>query len=475
MTDILVVDDESSISWGVAQVAKRLGFSASTAASAEEGIELAATERPQLVFLDVRLPGMDGLTAMHELRRVAPDTKIVVMTAFGALSTAVTAVQNGALEYLIKPFNLDTIEKVMRRALTSAESSRPPASIQAMGGLVGTSQPMQEAFKRIALAAASDAPVLLSGESGTGKELAARAIHENSARREGPFVAVNLAALSESLAESELFGHVQGAYTGAATDRVGYLVNANGGTLFLDEVADIPLTLQVKLLRAIESGEIIPVGSIGAQHSNFRIIAATHQPLLDRIHAGGFRHDLYFRLAAFQIEMPPLRERDDDICVLAQYFIEQIAARDQTAPARLSDESIALLRTRQWVGNVRELRNALEHAVIVARGGLIDPDHFPPSIPARVLSRSDPQPSSQSIQTLVGEWATDELREEHVENLHAQLLQIVEPPLFQAALQASGGQFVAAAKMLGIHRTTLRKKVDEYRLEDPSPNTKNSS
>src|SRR3990172_7829013 len=239
---------------------------------------------------------------------------------------------------------------------------------------------MQEIYKRIALAAASDASVLLNGESGTGKELAARAIPRYSRRAAAPFVAVSVAALNWSLAESELFGHVRGAFTGAEEDRVGLLVQANGGTLFLDEVAEIPLPTQVKLLRALEHNEVVPVGSNHALATDFRVISATHQNLLQRTTEGHFRHDLLFRLGAFQIELPPLRVRPEDIRELAGYFIAMLAKGSTEPVAQLTAETLSELERRQWHGNVRELRNAIEHALIMARGRAILPEHLPPSM-----------------------------------------------------------------------------------------------
>lgn len=470
MANILIIDDEASIGWGLSELSKRLGHDAVTASSAESGIEEASKTAPDLIFLDVRLPGIDGLTAMKQLQELCPSTPIIVMTAFGELSTAVSAVQQGAFEYLIKPFKTQDIEGLIRRALMVDDSrdrdgAGNNAAESGVGGLVGSSQTMQEAFKRIALAASTDAPILISGESGTGKELAARAIHENSSRCEAPFVTVNIASLSETVAESELFGHVRGAYTGASESRVGFLVQANGGTLFLDEIADIPLTLQVKLLRALENGEVIPVGSSDAVTTNFRIIAATHQSLLDRVHEQRFRHDLYFRLAAYEIHMPPLRTRADDIKLLSEHFLASIATREQTHPARLSLSAAKELATRNWPGNVRELRNAMEHAFIVSRGQIIDPEHLPASVAMQSSADNTNDTHDQALEELVANWADEMLSQGDTTQLYDDLMKRIEPPLFLRALAAHNGQFLAAAKSLGMHRTTLRKKVDDYGLE----------
>jgi len=307
--------------------------------------------------------------------------------------------------------------------------------------------------------------VLLCGESGTGKELVARAIHQYSQRADGPFVAVNVASLSSSLAESELFGHVRGAFTGADQDRTGLLAQADGGTLFLDEVADIPLPTQVKLLRALDLGEVVPVGSGQSMKTSFRVVSATHQDFLAKVKEGSFRHDLYFRLGAFRIDIPPLRERRDDISELAEHFLGAMRREGASAPT-LSEAALDELQQRPWYGNVRELRNALEHAVIVARGGMIETEHLPPPTPASLLDAHEP-PLEESIATLIDRWAASQLADaDETDDLYEQLLRLVEPPLFQAAIEKHHGQCASAARRLGLHRTTLRKKLDEYDIRD---------
>ncbi|MHB8863134.1 MAG: sigma-54-dependent transcriptional regulator, partial [Pirellulaceae bacterium] len=287
MATLLVVDDETSICWGLARLGEKLGHQVHTASSAEQAIEWVRTEAVDTILLDVRLPGLDGLTAIAELRRYVGDIPIIVITAYGDLNTAVQAVRHGAFEYLVKPFDLVRVQQVLTRALESARpTSAPAAPVNVVEGFVGQTAVMQEAFHHLALAAAADASVLLQGESGTGKELAARAIHTYSARSQMPFVVVNVASLSSALAESELFGHVKGAFTGADQSRRGLLARAHGGTLFLDEIADIPLPVQVKLLRALEHGEMTPVGSDSPTRTDFRVIAATHQDLLTLVQKG---------------------------------------------------------------------------------------------------------------------------------------------------------------------------------------------
>jgi len=378
----------------------------------------------------------------------------------------VQAVRNGAFDYLVKPFDLEAAKRAIRRAMEHAAAPPGAAAVQepsAETRLVGSSTAIQEVFKRVALVAASEACVHLRGESGTGKELIARAIHHFSRRAQGPFVAVNVASLSPTLAESELFGHVRGAFTGADQSRKGLLERADGGTIFFDEVADIPPTLQVKLLRALEHGEILPVGADRPVESDFRVLSATHQDLRELVAKGTFRHDLYFRLITFEIEIPPLRNRREDIRELAEYFLDVLAARNGVARATIAPEAMAELERRPWYGNVRELRNAVEHAVILAPGGRIAPEHLPPPTPASVSAGGT---TEEILAALVRQWAEAQLRDpQQAQDLYARLLELVEPPLLEAALASYQGQCAAAARRLGLHRTTLRKKLDQYGVE----------
>ncbi len=464
MAHLLIVDDEQSICWGLAQLGERLGHSVATAATAEEGLEQARQQAPDVLVLDVRLPGMDGLSAMREFHALLGPVPVIVITAYGELQTAVEAIRGGAFDYLTKPFDLAVAQRAIQRALESRRTGPEVAARSAEAGedrsLVGGSPAMQEVFKRIALVAASDACVHLRGESGTGKELAARAIHRYSRRAAGPFVPVHVASLSPSLAESELFGHVRGAFTGAEQARKGLLEQAHGGTVFLDEVAEIPPAIQVKLLRALEYGELLPVGAEQARQCDFRIISATHQDLSARVAEGGFRHDLYFRLITFEIEMPALREHNEDVPELVEHFLNLLSAGGRAPRARVSAEAMAELKRRPWHGNVRELRNALEHAMILARGGAIAPEHLPPALPPAPGGRLAPE---ESIRGLLRRWVEEQARSRpDAVDLYAEWLALVEPPLLEAVLRRSGGQCSAAARRLGLHRTTLRKKLDQW-------------
>ena len=467
MPSILVVDDEQSICWGITRLGECLGHEVVAASSAEQALEQVEQSSPDVVILDVRLPGMDGLAAIERFQDCCGTVPIIIITAYGDLQTAVEAVRRGAFDYIAKPFDVAKVKGALVRALsTSRPGDGPAPSAMHVAGMVGRSPAMQEVYKRIALAAASEVPILLCGESGTGKELAARAIHRYGARADGPFVAVNVASLSSSLAESELFGHVRGAFTGAEGGRIGLLAQASGGTLFLDEVADIPLPTQVKLLRALEHGELTPVGGNESVPTDFRVISATHQALAERVESGSFRHDLYFRLGVFQIDLPPLRAREQDIADLAEYFMTLSAARTgNTAPA-LTPEALHDLERRAWLGNVRELRNAIEHAVILARGRSILPEHLPLPValaPTPALARG----SDDQVAAAVRDWAQQNLKKEQYSGrVYERLLEVIEPPLLNLAVERHQGQCASAARTLGLHRTTLRKKLNQLEGEE---------
>jgi two-component system, NtrC family, nitrogen regulation response regulator GlnG len=461
---VLIVDDEEAVCWALERALTREGYSVSVAASAEQAFALLARRRPDAVILDVRLPGMDGLTALARIRELADDVPVIVATAFGNLPTAVRAVEGGAFDYLAKPFDLGQALDAVGRALNrppapeeaSRERERPEA--EAPEEIVGRSPAMQAVFKRIALVAPRDACVLITGESGTGKELVARAVHRYSPRRDRPFLPVHVAALNPNLVESELFGHVRGAFTGATQARPGLLVLADGGTVFLDELADIPLPVQVKLLRVLEHNEVLPVGGTQTQPLNIRILAATHQDLGRCVAEGRFRHDLYFRLNVFGVSLPPLRERPEDIEPLAEHFLRRFEPR----ALPLLPETVRFLQGLPWFGNVRELRNALEHAAIVARGGPLLPEHFP----RNALDPSAQTPAEQLAAT-VRKWLADRVRAaggRPPADLYGELLRCVEPALLEDVMRRVQDNRWVAAQWLGLNRATVRKKLAHYGL-----------
>jgi two-component system, NtrC family, nitrogen regulation response regulator GlnG len=466
VSHILIVDDEEAVCWALGRALTREGHRVSVASSAEEAFTLASRQRPDAVVLDVRLPGLDGLSALGRLRELSGDAPVIVVTAFGNLTTAVSAVEGGAFDYLAKPFDLDQALEILARALQRRALQAQAASVNGAPApatpeeIVGRSPAMQAVFKRIALVAPRDSCVLITGESGTGKELVARAVHRYSARRDRPFLPVHIAALNPSLVESELFGHVRGAFTGAAQARPGLLSLAEGGTLFLDELADIPLPVQVKLLRVLEHSEVLPVGGNQPQTLNVRILAATHQDLQRRVAEGTFRHDLFFRLNVFQIHLPPLRERREDILPLAEHFLRRLEPSALPLPAATA----AFLGSLPWLGNVRELRNALEHAVIVARGGPLLAEHFPAATPG--LAGASP---AEQLATAVRAWLVDRLRSgggAAPADLYPDLLRRVEPALLDEVMRRVQGNRWIAAQWLGLNRATVRKKLALYHLTD---------
>jgi len=479
MSHILVIDDEPAICWSFREFLTDEGHTVTIAASAEEALRLTETLRPDVVVLDVRLPGMDGLTAIQHLRPKIGTAPIIVITAFGTLDTAVKALQQGAFDYLTKPFDLDQASAVMNRALSFA-AQRPNAQpldkaqsrLKTEGEnhliLVGTSPAMQRVFKQIAVVSAADVPVLITGESGTGKELIARLVHQHSSRKDKPFLAVSLAALNPGLIESELFGHVRGAFTGATEDRRGVFEYAENGTLLLDEIADTPLPVQVKLLRALENHEFAPVGDPRPRPTRVRILAATNRSFPELIAAGMFREDLFYRLSVFQIHLPPLRERLSDLPALAEHFLSNYG--EQSVPERLTPEFLEALQTRPWAGNVRELRNAMEYAALLSRGGPLRSEHLPPPLP---LAKSARESLSEDLDSKVAEaisqWASQAAETTLAKGLdHAlyeRLLQLIEPPLLKAVLSHCQNNRAAAAQLLGLHRGTLRQKLKSYEMD----------
>jgi DNA-binding NtrC family response regulator len=468
MSRILIVDDEASICFAFREFLTDEGHQVDVAASAEEGLKLAERRSPDALVLDVRLPGLDGLSAIPRFRERIGPAPIVVMTAFGNLDTAVRAMEGGAFDYLVKPFDLDQAAHVVRRALETPDTSGRPVPEPADAGdeaLIGSSPALQELFKSIALVAPADVPVLITGESGTGKELVARAIHRHSHRRSGPFLPICLAALSPNLVERELFGHLKGSFTGASHDRQGLLELASGGTVLLDEIGDVPPGLQVKLLRAIERREVTPVGDARPRPTDIRVVAATNRPLSELMAAGQFREDLFFRLSVFPIQLPPLRERREDIPALAEHFLLRSRRPDQVE-TRLSREVLDELRARPWTGNIRELRNAIEHAAIVARGRPIRPEHLPAASGA--TTRVDPG-SEDGLADRLADWARREaIRLRGLPDgasLYEDFLERTEPPLLRAVLAACRGNRAQAAQVLGIHRATLRQKLNKYGID----------
>jgi DNA-binding NtrC family response regulator len=461
---ILVIDDEDSICLAFEQFFSRRQWKVYLAATAADGLALCRQAAPDVVFLDVRLPDRSGLDLLPDLR--ALNAGVVVITAYGGLQSVVRAIQGKAFDFLVKPLDLDKAYALAERIL---QNRRLPAAVEPAATddpeIVGNSEAMREVYKLIARAAASDSPVLIQGETGTGKELVARAIHRYSPLGKGPFVAVNCGAIPENLVESELFGHVRGAFTGAEGDRQGRFVSADGGTLLLDEVGELPPAAQVKLLRVLEDGLVEPVGSSKSLRVHVRILASTNRNLTDEMDKGRFRRDLYYRLAVLHIYLPPLRDRRDDIEALADHFLGQSrppaatnvdgnARRPSLAAAAALDPKVreALLH-HDWPGNVRELKNALEHALAIAPDRAIVVEDLPQSVARRP---GDLPPDSNWLQFYAVQFASQLPGDEH--RFHHTIEQ-VEAALIRDALQRFQNNQVQAAQYLGIHRNTIRQKM----------------
>lgn len=436
MARILVIDDDAAFRDGLVETLRDLGHAVTEAVSGEEGVLLYEAALPDLVFLDLRMPGMGGMAALERLRgdEAAPAVPVVVLTAYASGANTIGAMRQGAFDHLTKPLGRDEIVTVLDRALSRA-SAAVAAPILSDGPLVGSSPAMRAVQKLIGMAAASDSTVLVTGETGTGKELVARALHEYGPRAKGPFVSVNCAAIPAELLESELFGHVAGAFTGAVRAQQGRFREAQGGTLLLDEIGDMDAAMQAKILRVLQERVVTPVGG-KAEAVDVRVVAATHRDLLRSIEAGRFRADLYYRLHVIPIALPPLRERVSDIVALAEHFLQ---AANPAAAKRLSTGAAAALLGHGWPGNVRELRNAIERAAALARGAVIEAADLAFLGGAAVVEAGDEQSLPDAVAAL-------------------------ERAMIGRALVEAGGSRTEAAKRLGIHRQLLYDKMKRHGL-----------
>jgi two-component system, NtrC family, response regulator AtoC len=454
---VLVVDDERSIRESFARQLAPLGYECATAEDAERAMGMLHEVDPAVVITDVRMPGTSGLELLSWLRERAPDVDVVVMTAHQDMNTALAAMKAGAYDYLVKPLDLDQIELVLSRCFrdrTLRRRVRHLASEAAepyeLRKLVGRDQRMIEVSKLIASVAASRTPVLVRGETGTGKEVVARAIHYNSPAAEEPFVAVNCTAVPEPLLESELFGHVRGAFTGASSDRKGRFEIAGGGTVFLDEIGDIGQAFQAKLLRVLQDGEFYPVGAERPRRTAARVIAATHRPLEQLVRDGAFREDLYFRLHVVEITIPPLRERRGDIRVLAEKLLGRSAAALHKPGAFIPDDVMRLLEAYDWPGNVRELENALTRALVLARTPALSREHFALDASKRLTVPTPDDADDLSVAAVV---------RAHVERM----------------LASSGGNKTQASRVLKISRQRLDRILNREEGEAGPDRTSDSS
>jgi two-component system nitrogen regulation response regulator GlnG len=443
-----------------------------TAASGEEGLKVIPKFKPDLVLMDVRMGGMNGLETLRRIRQSDPRLLVILMTAYGTTQTTIEAMKLGAYDYLLKPFDALKLKEIVGNALKAARDMKQVVSYQPLLesedyelGIIGRSEPMQQVFKLIGQVAASDATALITGESGTGKELVARAIYHHSDRNRQPFLAVNCAAIPEQLLESELFGHEKGAFTGATTQRIGKFEQCNKGTIFLDEIGDMTPATQTKILRVLQSGTFERVGGNQPIQVDARVIAATNKALEAAVAAKQFREDLFYRLNVVRIHIAPLRDRRDDIPLLVNYFLKKLAREQQRPPKSIAASVIKLLKKYHWPGNVRELENAIRRAHIMAKSDAILQSDLPPEI-------SGQSPGGAPVPGVAGEAAaTDaaalarQLFQWARRDPKLEVISAVERELVIQALKETNNNQVHAAKLLGITRATLRKRIEKFGIQ----------
>lgn len=439
---ILVVDDQSSVRELLRAVLESDGHEVETAASGEEAVARLKTGFHDLVIMDIRMPGLDGVAALGRMKDLSPETGVVMMTAYASVETAVEAMKRGALDYITKPIDIDEVRTVIARfaEASSPEEDVGEEDVEVGGEVVGASAAFREVLEIAHRVAEADATVLVLGESGTGKEVIAREIHRASGRARKPFVAVNCSAIPEGLLESELFGHEKGAFTGAVRQKKGRFEIADGGTIFLDEIGDMSAALQAKLLRFLQDHTFQRVGGSSDTNVDVRVIAATNRDLDAAVADGSFREDLFFRLNVVSIVVPPLRSRREDIPLLVEHFL-RVYTQAGSKPKKMSPRAMRLAMDYDWPGNIRELENAIQRAVVLSRGETIFPEHLP-----------------AKVQAVAGDEADDAPRV-------GRTIREVERDTIVKALRETGGNRTHAAKILGISRRTLQNKIREYEIE----------
>ena len=465
MRPVWIIDDDKSIRWVIEKALTREGIAYQSFAAAQEGLDVLHKNPPQVVISDIRMPGASGLDFMQQLKAKLPTTPVIIMTAYSDLESAVAAFKGGAFEYLPKPFDVDHAVELIRRALDESMREIPQKEIAAEAPeILGSAPSMQEVFRAIGRLSQSHATVLINGESGTGKELVARALHRHSPRAAKPFIAINTAAIPKDLLESELFGHERGAFTGAATMRRGRFEQADAGTLFLDEIGDMPPDLQTRLLRVLSDGQFYRVGGHTPITANVRVIAATHQDLDQRVTQGLFREDLYHRLNVIRLRLPSLRERREDIPLLAKHFLAKSARDLKVEPKRLADNALNFLAHQDFPGNVRQLENLCHWITVMAPGQLVEVADLPPDV-------RGPSGSERSAAAFDSNWRRALEREVTAslgrgeKDIFDGLNRAFESALITKALEHTGGRRIEAATLLGIGRNTLTRKIQELALE----------
>ena len=468
MGHILVVDDDPQLRQSFEKLLIAEGHQVRVAASGEAGLEMVQAGAPDLVIMDVRLPGMSGLETFRALHEVEPKLPVIIMTAYGTTETAIEATKLGAFEYVLKPFEIPDILALIAQALDAGRFMRSrvemnvPPDATSGDAIIGNSKPMQEVYKAIGRVAATDATVLIRGESGTGKELAARAIYQHSLRADKPFLVINCVAIPETLLESELFGYEKGAFTGAVNRRVGKFEQAHGGTVFLDEIGDMPFSIQSKILRLLQEKSIERLGGREPIPVDVRILAATNRDLEAALAAGRFREDLYYRLKVVTLWLPPLKARVGDIPLLADYFLARFAREMDLPNPGMTPEAREVLNNCQWPGNVRELANAMQKALIFSRGYPIHPEDVSRAIG---LERGTLKADDDRTQEAIRQWVRQTLLAGAGDSMFEAFMDRCAALVISEALDLTNGNRTRAAKLLGISRPTLISKIDRYRLK----------
>ena len=468
MSNILIIDDDDQLRKSFVKLLGEEGYSVESAASGEAALELVHKKVPDLVVLDMRLPGMNGFETFQSIHEIEPKLPVIIMTAYGTTETAIEATKMGAFDYVLKPFDIPDMLKVIEQGLEAGRFMRSPVNMDAVPdeasgeAIVGRSEQMQEVYKAIGRVASTDATVLIRGESGTGKELVARAIYHHSLRADRPFHVINCVAIPETLLESELFGYEKGAFTGATHRRVGKVEQANRGTVFLDEIGDMPMSIQAKILRLLQERKIERLGGRETISVDVRIIASTNRELETAIGGNQFREDLYYRLKVVTIWLPPLRERKGDISLLTEYYISRYRAELGIDNPGITKEAREMLINYAWPGNVRELANTIQKALIFNRGTPISPDDITPSIMHRDLEQRDVSGTGDQA---IRQWAREALAHGAEEKVFDSCMDRFASILISEALNLTGGNRSQAAKLLGLSRPTLHSKIEKYRLK----------
>ena len=468
MSTILIIDDDDQLRTSFERLLKEEGYSVDSAPSGELGLNWIKSKIPDLVILDMRLPGMNGLETFKCINEVEPKLPVVIMTAFGTTETAIEATKMRAFDYILKPFDIPEMLSIIGQALEAGRFMRSPIHMNAAPDnasrevIVGRSKPMQDVYKGIGRVSPTDATVLIRGESGTGKELAARAIYQHSLRADKPFLVINCVAIPENLLESELFGYEKGAFTGASHRRVGKIEQASRGTVFLDEIGDMPSRIQAKILRLLQEKSIERLGGRNTIPVDVRIIAATNRNLEKALSEGRFREDLYYRLKVVTISLPPLRERSGDIPLLAEYFLARSASDLGMNNPGLTKEAISTLNDHSWPGNVREMGNTLQKALIFNRGAPVRPKDIAQAISGMEV---DADKESETTEKALNKWIHAALTTEGTDNLFESCVDRFSATLISEALNLTGGNRSRAAKLLGLSRPTLHSKIEKFGLK----------